>query len=136
MSKFNVVKLEHPEVTAMETGHNIDTTCLSEKQQQAYDKFVRGENLFITGPGGTGKTRLVKFFAEYAALTNKNVPVCAMTGCAALLLNCNAKTLHSWSGIRLCKGPRDKIIAGVLKNKNSMAIWKKAKILYNHIYNR
>ena len=57
------------------------------------------------------------------------INVCAMTGCAALLLNCNAKTLHSWSGIRLCKGPRDKIIAGVLKNKNSMAIWKKAKIL-------
>ena len=102
---------------------------LSQEQKYAFDRFKSGENLFITGPGGTGKTKLISHFVKYAGEQGTQINVCAMTGCAALLLNCNAKTLHSWSGIRLCKGPRDKIIAGVLKNKNSMAIWKKAKIL-------
>jgi ATP-dependent DNA helicase PIF1 len=106
-----------------------NVSLLSPEQQYAFDRFKSGENLFITGPGGTGKTKLISYFVNYASEQGTQIDVCAMTGCAALLLNCNAKTLHSWSGIRLCKGPRDKIIAGVLKNKYVMATWKKAKIL-------
>lgn len=104
-------------------------STLSEEQQYAFNRFKDGHNLFITGPGGTGKTKLIAHFVQYANSIGMQIDVCAMTGCAALLLNCNAKTLHSWSGIRLCKGPRDKIIAGVIKNKYAIAMWKKAKIL-------
>jgi DNA replication protein DnaC len=32
---------------------------LSKEQSYAFEKFKKGENLFITGPGGTGKTRLI-----------------------------------------------------------------------------
>jgi ATP-dependent DNA helicase PIF1 len=52
-----------------------------------------------------------------------------MTGCAAVILNCNARTLHSWSGIKLAKGPNDKIIAAVLKNRNAVKVWRSTKIL-------
>ena len=131
MSKFNVVKLEHPVSLSnfAYVENSIDTSCLSEKQQLAYDKFVRGENLFITGPGGTGKTRLVKFFAEYAGSANKKVPICAMTGCAAVLLGCKARTIHSWSGIKLAKGPKERIVDAVLKNRNAVKEWKTANCL-------
>lgn len=105
----------------------IDISELSPEQQYAYSKFVKGENLFVTGPGGTGKTRLVKHFIEYAHSINKPVPVCAMTGCAALLLNCNATTLHSWSGIKLARGSKDVIIRSVIRNPNANKAWKKAK---------
>ena len=100
---------------------------LSLEQESAYKKYITNENLFITGPGGTGKTRLVKTFHDYNQSQGRCIPVCAMTGCAAVLLNCNARTLHSWSGIKLAKGDKDKVVASVIKNKNAMKMWRKAK---------
>jgi ATP-dependent DNA helicase PIF1 len=106
---------------------NIDG--LSPEQKIAYQKFVNGENLFITGPGGTGKTKLIQYLIQYSKSRNQNVSVCAMTGCAAILLNCNARTLHSWSGIKLAKGDPNKIIASVLSNRNCIKAWKSTKVL-------
>jgi len=110
---------------------SIDSTLesLSKEQNYAYHKFTQGENLFITGPGGTGKTRLIKYLVDHAKTIGKNVQVCAMTGCAAVLLHCNARTLHSWSGIKLAKGPSHKIIEAVLRNRNALKSWKSASIL-------
>jgi len=102
---------------------------LSPEQQYALDAFNSGENIFITGPGGTGKTKLISYFVKSADQRTCKIDVCALTGCAALLLNCRARTLHSWSGIRLAKGPRDKIIASILKNRRAFNNWKKAQIL-------
>jgi ATP-dependent DNA helicase PIF1 len=102
---------------------------LSREQKYAFQKFTRGENLFITGSGGTGKSYLIKHFIQYANSFNRHIDVCAMTGCAAILLNCNAKTLHSWSGIKLANGKSIDIINRVLKNKFATKSWKKVKIL-------
>ncbi len=33
----------------------LDISELSHEQRHAYIQFTKGENLFITGPGGTGK---------------------------------------------------------------------------------
>ena len=130
MSEFKVVKLEHPEEISSPVKQDIvDISCLSKEQKIAYDKFVNGENIFVTGPGGTGKTKLVQYIYEYSKEVNKNVPVCAMTGCAAVLLGNKARTIHSWSGIKLAKGPKDRIIAGVLKNRNVVREWNEAKCL-------
>jgi ATP-dependent DNA helicase PIF1 len=102
---------------------------LSPEQQYAFNLYTKGENLFITGPGGTGKTELIKHLVNYAIATNNSYQVCALTGCASLLLNCNARTLHSWSGIKLAKGLKNTIIHNVLKNKMVVNSWKKIKIL-------
>jgi len=102
---------------------------LSPEQEIAFEKFIRGENIFVTGPGGTGKTRLIQSFAGYCFEYKKPLQVCALTGCASLLLNCNARTIHSWSGIKLAKGDRNKIIQNVLKNKRCVNNWKKAEVL-------
>ena len=102
---------------------------LSPEQRNAYLKYVQGSNLFITGPGGTGKSKLISYFVEHTKSINKKVQVCAMTGCAAVLLNCNARTLHSWSGIKLAKGTIDEVVSSVIRNKNATKVWKKTDIL-------
>jgi len=102
---------------------------LSTDQKYAFAKFAQGRNVFVTGPGGTGKTRLIKFLAEYMNTQGRNYQVCAMTGCAAVLLNCKAKTLHSWSGIKLGKGPVDDIVTRVLRNRCALKSWREVGVL-------
>ncbi len=104
-------------------------TELSTEQQYAYDKFVAGNNIFITGPGGVGKTKLIHHLVEHATIIGKRIQVCALTGCASLLLGCNAKTIHSWSGIKLAKGPVEQIVGQVMRNKRAKKNWKGVKIL-------
>jgi len=131
-SSVKVIKLskkaEQPELNTT-PPEPINTSELSPEQLSAYNKFIKGENLFITGPGGTGKTKLVSYLIRYAKSINKNIAVCAMTGCAGVILNCNARTLHSWSGIKLAKGTKEAVVTSVLKNKYAVKVWKKTKIL-------
>ena len=102
---------------------------LSPEQEQAIEAFNEGHNIFLTGPGGTGKTALIKKMVESCKLQGKNVQVCALTGCAAVLLNCQAKTVHSWSGIGLANGPADLLIRKVANDKRKSSNWKKIKVL-------
>ena len=99
---------------------------LSDEQEDALNKFKRGENLFITGPGGTGKTFLIK---ELINNTTKKVQVCALTGCAAILLQCNARTIHSWSGIKLAKGEIEDIVNSISNNKYQRKTWRTTHVL-------
>lgn len=117
------------DTTDKSISNKLDISLLSNEQKYAYDKFTQGSNLFITGPGGTGKTQLIKYLLEYSNNHYRTTQVCAMTGCAAVILNCNARTLHSWSGIKLAKGPKHKIIESVLKNKKVVTQWRRTKCL-------
>ena len=102
---------------------------LSKEQQVAIDLFNQRKNLFITGPGGTGKTHLIKEFIKHAYLNNREIQLCALTGCASLLLGNGARTIHSWSGIKLAKGPKDHIIDQALKNRAAKKAWTMTDIL-------
>ena len=107
----------------------MNPVALSPEQTHALNQFILGKNLFITGPGGTGKTLLIKQLCDHANTHNLKYQVCALTGCAALLLNCNARTLHSWGGIKLARGPKAEVINSVLRNKHAVKAWKKVNIL-------
>jgi len=102
---------------------------LSREQKILYDKYIQGNNIFITGPGGSGKTALIRKIYENANHRLKNIHVTALTGCAAVLLNCKAKTLHSWAGIGLGKGSTEYLVSKIKKNKFLKAIWKQTEIL-------
>jgi ATP-dependent DNA helicase PIF1 len=102
---------------------------LSKEQQNAFDKYVKGHNIFITGPGGSGKSALIKKIYTHSLTHFKNIQVCALTGCAALLLNCKAKTLHSWAGVGLGNGTVESLVQKIKKNKFARALWREIHIL-------
>lgn len=102
---------------------------LSAEQQLALDEFNMGKNIFLTGPGGSGKTELIKRMVLASEEKHKKFQVCALTGCAAVLLNCKAKTIHSWAGIGLANGSIQEVVRKVIGNKYKLAPWNKVDIL-------
>ena len=102
---------------------------LSPEQSYSLKLFQSRKSLFITGAGGTGKTKLIQTLVSDALSRNSHIQVCALTGCAAILLNCGARTIHSWSGIRLGKGSKSTIIQSILRNKRVVKSWKQVQIL-------
>jgi ATP-dependent DNA helicase PIF1 len=104
-------------------------STLSELQNIAFTKYLEGKNIFITGPGGTGKTQLIKHIYNHALQNYKEIQVCAMTGCAAVLLKCKAKTLHSWAGIGIANGSIESIVEKVCKASFKKKNWKEINIL-------
>jgi ATP-dependent DNA helicase PIF1 len=106
---------------------------LSVDQQCALDAFnveFPRNNVLLTGPGGSGKTALIKQMVEEGEAAGKNVQVCALTGCAAVLLGCKgSKTVHSWAGVGLATGPHGKVVDKVIKNKHKSSGWKKVDVL-------
>lgn len=111
------------------TQNKHENMPFSPEQQLAYDKYVKGENIFITGPGGSGKSFLIKQIARHADNEGRKISICAMTGCAAILLNCGAKTLHSWAGIGLARGDDTAIVTRIMTNRFKRSNWKKTDIL-------
>ena len=71
------------------------------KQLNILEDFINGKNIFMSGPGGTGKSFLIEIMKDISIKTNKYCQLTALTGCAALLIN--AKTIHSWSGVGIVK---------------------------------
>ena len=108
---------------------SMKTQTLSIEQQCALQQFEDDDNLFITGEGGTGKTLLIRHLVRSAKIHDKKVQVCAMTGCAALLLECNARTIHSWSGIKLGRGELNEIIDDIFSNHKARTSWRSTDVL-------
>ena len=101
----------------------------TDQQKYAFQKYLHGENLFITGPGGSGKSFFIKEIVKHCQMVKKKYQVCALTGCAAMLLRCQAKTVHSWSGIGLAHGDTEHIVKKVTSSKIKSQKWKTLKIL-------
>jgi ATP-dependent DNA helicase PIF1 len=109
--------------------NEINLESLSLEQKYAFYKYRAGSNLFITGPGGTGKSHLIKTIRQDLEQRSTKYAVCALTGCAAVLLNCFAKTIHSWSGIGLCQGEVHEIVDKAAKNRKANTNWKSTRVL-------
>lgn len=102
----------------------------SAEQQICFDKYLKGENLFITGPGGSGKSFLIKNIVADAEEKKKVIKVCALTGCAAILLQCKATTLHMFSGIGLASKKNSQIVEELFtKKRHKLKNWRGLEIL-------
>lgn len=102
---------------------------LSAEQRYIMLQFNAGHNLFVTGQAGTGKTQVIKAMIASAIKRGIVYKVCAMTGCAAVLLGSGASTLHSFAGIGLCSGDADSIIKSSIKKRSKINIIRSCSIL-------
>jgi len=80
---------------------------LTRSQQKAFSLMLSGENIFLSGQAGTGKSYVLQRYLEYVK-DKKNVLVCAPTGIAAV--NVGGSTIH-----RTFKAPIGPIITGPRK---------------------
>ena len=111
---------------------------LTTEQKTAFQLLLAGKNLFLTGGGGVGKSYLLSMLYTHfpgmkRALTKEmklpRVQLCALTGCAALLLGHKAKTIHSWAGIGLGKGTINELYVKIKRNSRSLRNWHGTDLL-------
>ncbi len=86
---------------------------------KVFESIKKGNNTFITGPGGTGKTVIIKHIAK--TFKNTLIGITAMTGVAAILIE--GTTLHSFLGIGLGLGSEDDIVSKVNGSSKLLKKW-------------
>lgn len=110
---------------------------LSDEQRAVFDALLLGKNIFLTGGGGTGKSHLISVINQelpdlkfnYLGIPYR-IQTTALTGCAAILLGQNAKTLHSWAGIGLGRGTAEELAEQIKKKKSKVKkAWNQTDLL-------
>lgn len=73
-------------------------------QAEVLARLLNRENLFISGPAGSGKSSVINRFVEWMDALydgNINIAITASTGIASALIG--GRTIHSWSGLGAAK---------------------------------
>ena len=119
---------------------------LSDEQQIIIAKCIRGDNMFVTGSGGCGKSLIIRVLKNiyipskniddikhiidnYRDIEYRNIQVCALTGVASVLLQCSAKTIHSFSGIGISTASNEQILKKIKNSSFYRKNWKTTDIL-------
>jgi len=105
---------------------------LDPEQQLAIDHIYGGKNVFLTGGGGTGKSKVLEIAIQ--GLKNKYSPewkdklgITSTTGSSALLIG--GTTIHSFSGIGVSRNTEEKIIAKIARKKHLAKRWRNIQTL-------
>ena len=97
------------------------------KQSTAVKVLAAGENVFLTGAPGAGKTHLLNRFIKY--LRDRQIPtaITASTGIAATHIG--GTTLHSWSGLGIRDAVDPKLLENLFSKKYLKTRFEKTKVL-------
>lgn|SRR5574344_2047569 len=94
----------------------------NENLKKITELINNGENIFITGYAGTGKSYILnKLKKRY------KIDVTSTTGLAAV--NIQGQTIHSWAGVGICNKPIEDVIDKILKRSKLRKQITECKIL-------
>jgi ATP-dependent DNA helicase PIF1 len=103
----------------------------NENQKSAFDAMKNGENVFITGPGGSGKSHVINYFVNYfknnLETKDEKIHVTSSTGLSSLLIN--GITINQYAGIGIFDKENDYYIKRINRNKAIKERWLKTKTL-------
>lgn len=88
---------------------------MNAKQQYAFERVVKGNNILLTGSAGTGKSFVMTQVIKWAKDNNKKIGITASTGLSAYLIK--GRTIHSYLGIGLGKKSPE-LMAQFVMHKN------------------
>jgi GTPase SAR1 family protein len=96
-------------------------------QSTALNILKSGQNVFLTGSAGTGKTYVINQYVQY--LREREVPlaITASTGIAATHID--GQTIHSWSGIGIRDLINEKALDKIARNRQTVTRIKAASVL-------
>jgi ATP-dependent exoDNAse (exonuclease V) alpha subunit len=89
---------------------------LSLEQQQALEILQSGENIFLTGGAGSGKSFLIRQFLR--SENPKIFPILASTGAAAVLIG--GRTFHSFFGLGIMDGGPQKTLERIKSDPRTL----------------
>ena len=102
----------------------------TETQQEAMNCMLKGKNVFVTGPGGTGKSYCIFYFLakmKEMGLTKGEIAVTSTTGISASLIG--GTTLHRFAGIGIGNKSFEHYYESISKDHFKKKRWTKCKIL-------
>ncbi len=96
-------------------------------QDQAFDILAMGQNIFLTGAAGTGKTYLINRFIRHAREHGIVIAITASTGIAATHIG--GMTIHSWSGLGIRDTLTDDDIDDIISREYLVKRYAKTQVL-------
>ena len=104
---------------------------LNDKQNDAFKAMIDKKNIFITGPGGSGKSHVINSFVNYYKENIENeenkLYVTSSTGLSSLLIN--GTTIHQYSGIGTGEKNIEYYVKSIQKKKIVRERWKNTSVL-------
>jgi len=96
-------------------------------QSEALDILKMGENVFLTGSAGSGKTHVLNEYVNFLKSKGVEVGITASTGIAATHIG--GITIHSWAGIGISDHMSDSDIRDLYKKKHLGKRFSRTKVL-------
>lgn len=118
---------ENPEPPIQPIAPENMIKALSPEQKCVYDAVFRRKNVFVTGPGGCGKSFLLSAITKGARDMGIKVSVTASTGIAAT--NVRGGTIHSFAGIGKGEGTVQDVVNLVKHKFMKKKQWKEIGML-------
>ena len=104
---------------------------LTEKQQDAFEYMKSGKNVFLTGPGGSGKSFLIKYFINWykseMETEDSKIYITSTTGLSSILID--GITINRYSGIGIGDKDIETLYKKIIKMKNLKKRWCNTSVL-------
>ena len=103
----------------------------NKNQKNAFQAMIEGHNIFITGPGGSGKSHVINYFVNYfkenIESEDEKLHVTSSTGLSSLLIN--GVTINQYAGIGIFDKENEYYIKRINRNKITKKRWLTTKVL-------